>query len=386
MSVPAARPWTVVQLIPALNAGGAERSTLEVAAALVTAGHRSIVISAGGAWVPRLLATGSEHHLLPMDRKALGVLLRIGQLRRLLQSFNPDLVHARSRLPAWMARAALWTLRPRPAFVTTVHGLNSVSAYSAVMARGDRVIAVSDTTRLHLVQHYPRIQSEHIRVIPRGVDPSEFRTGMALDDRWREKFFAEFPQLAGGPLLTLPGRGTRLKGHGDAIELLARLANGGSDARLLLLGVIERGREAYLAELRSRALGLGVLERIAFSPSRADVREVYLASKIILQLSTRPESFGRIVVEALSLGRPVLGYAHGGVGELLQRHFPAGAVAPRQIDALELAAEALLATNAPTLVRGKLPQVEDLQRLTLAVYAELIEGARVDAAFTDAGA
>lgn len=383
MSERRSRPWTVVQLIPALDAGGAQRSTLEVAAALVAAGHRSIVISAGGAWVSKLTAAGSEHIRMAIGRKSLRVLLRIGKLRRVLRSLKPDLVHARSRLPAWLGLAAMVGMRPRPAFVTTLHGLNSVNAYSAVMARGDRVIAVSDTARRHLIRNYPRIDARRIRVIPRGVDPLEFVPGTRNGPSWSEEFLEEFPQLRGFPLLTLPGRGTRLKGHADAIELLARLVQAGNPARLLLLGVIESGREDYLEELRARARELGVLERIVFTPSRLDVFEVYLLSDVVLQLSTRPESFGRVVIEALSLGRPVLGYAHGGVGELLQRHFPAGAVEPRDIDALASAALALLQAPSPAPVVGHLPQVSDLQRLTLAVYAELIDGAAVDPAFAD---
>ena len=372
--------WTVIQLLPALDAGGAERSTLEVAAALVAAGHRSIVISAGGAWVSRLTAGGSEHILLPMERKSLYALARIAKLRSLLRQLKPDLVHARSRLPAWLARAAMWGMRPRPAFVTTVHGLNSVSAYSAVMSRADRVIAVSDTTRRHLLKHYARLDASRIRVIPRGVDGQEFCPESSMQSGWKEAFLAEFPMLRGGPWLTLPGRGTRLKGHGDAIELLARLHVEGIQARLLLLGVIEAGREDYARELRKKAGELGVLEFIAFSPTRADVREIYLASDLVLQLSTRPESFGRIVTEALSLRRPVLGYAHGGVGELLERHFPAGAVTPRQVD--ELCARAQLLLQEPPLIDiSGIPRVENLQRLTLSVYRELLDGTAVDPAF-----
>ena len=372
-----------MQLIPALDAGGAQRSTLEVAAALVAAGHRSIVISAGGAWVPKLTEGGSEHYRLPIGRKAFSVLLQIRSLRQLLRSLKPDLVHARSRLPAWLTLAAIFRLRPRPAFVTTLHGLNSVNAYSAVMSRGERVIAVSDTARRHLIRNYPRLDARRIRVIPRGVDPLEFNLGTPAGPSWREQFLDEFPQLRGFPLLTLPGRGTRLKGHADAIELLSRLAQAGSEARLLLLGVIEPGREDYLAELHARAQALSVLERITFMPSRPDVFEVYLISDIVLQLSTRPESFGRVVIEALSLGRPVLGYAHGGVGELLQSHYPAGAVEPRDIDALTIAALALLQAHSPATVSGALPNVSNLQRLTLSVYAELIDGAAVDPAFAD---
>jgi glycosyltransferase involved in cell wall biosynthesis len=374
------KPWTIVQLIPALNAGGAERSTLEIASALAERGHRSIVVSSGGAWVKRLTDAGSTHRILPMDRKSPAALRHVFGLRRILREYAPDLVHARSRLPAWLALGALTAMRPRPHFVTTVHGLNSVNAYSAVMTRGERVIAVSATTRAHLARHYPRLDPERIRVIPRGVDRAQFAPGQGVDPAWREAFLTEFPQLRGGRWLTLPGRGTRLKGHLDAMTLVARLALAGTDARLLLPGVIEPGREDYLEELRAHARSLGVGERVVCTPSRADIREIYLASDLVLQLSTRPESFGRVVAEALSLGRPVLGYAHGGVGELLERHYPAGASRVGSIDALVERALVLL-SDPPAVDTDTIPRLADLQRLTLSVYAELIDGAPVDPAF-----
>ena len=133
---------------------------------------------------------------------------------------------------------------------------------------------------------------------------------------WRDAFFAQWPALAGGPLLTLPGRGTRLKGHVDAIRLLARLRAGDCDARLLLLGARETGRDGYLLELERLARTLGVQDQLAITAPRPDVRDVLAQSDLVLQLSSRPEAFGRTAAEALSLGRPVLGYAHGGVGEI----------------------------------------------------------------------
>ncbi|HUD41552.1 MAG TPA: glycosyltransferase [Dokdonella sp.] len=364
------RPLTVVQLVPALESGGAERSTLEIARALVAAGHRSIVISAGGRLVPQLVAEGSEHIALPIGRKSLRTLGLIRRLRRLFKELRADIVHARSRLPAWIGWLALRPLRPRPHFVTTMHGLNSPGRYSQIMAQGERVICVSNSVRDYALHHYPGTDPARLVVIPRGVDPAEFPFGYQPDDAWRAAFFAEYPQLAGAPLLTLPGRGTRLKGHADAIGLLAGLGERGVDARLLLLGAREAGREAYLAELEALAQSLGVADRIAITAPRSDVRDVFAISALVLQLSTHPESFGRTVVEALSLCRPVLGYAHGGVGELLAELYPAGRVAPGDRARLvEHAAELLrLAPAIPLLGSHRL---SDMQDKTLALYREL---------------
>jgi glycosyltransferase involved in cell wall biosynthesis len=368
-----ARALTVVQLLPALHSGGVERSTLEIGRALAQAGHRSVVISAGGRLVQRLQAEGSEHIELDIGAKSLRTLLKIAPLRRLLRELAPDVVHARSRLPAWLAIAALRGLDPRPRFLTTVHGLNSPGRYSAVMLRGERVICVSISVRDYLLQHYLRIDPDRLVVIPRGIDPAEFQVEAAQLARTRSALEAEFPQLAGGRWLTLPGRGTRLKGHAEALHLLAGLAARGSDARLLLLGADEPGRERYLDELRSLAAQLGVLERLAISRARADVAAVQAASAVVLQLSTKPEAFGRTVVEALHLGVPVLGFDHGGVGELLRELYPVGAVPAFDRAALLDAAAALL-ERAPPVMRFEHYRLAEMQQATLDVYAELAEG------------
>lgn len=353
-----------------MDSGGAERSTLEIARALVAAGHRAVVISGGGRLVERLIADGAEHIALPIGRKSLVTLGQIVPLRRTLATLDADIVHARSRLPAWLARLALPGLARRPHFITTIHGLNSPNAYSAVLTRGERVIMVSQTVRDHVQQHYPELPQERMRVIPRGVDADEFPYGYRPDSAWRAAFFTEFPQLAGAPLLTLPGRGTRLKGHAHAMRLLAALKARGINARLLLLGADEPGRAAYAHELKRLARSLGIAGEVVITPARSDVREVYAISDLVLQLSIKPEAFGRTVLEALALCRPVLGYAHGGVGELLAELYPAGRVpAMDEARLVERAAELLrLAPPIAPLTRYRLA---DMQQATLDVYAEL---------------
>ena len=362
---------TVLQLLPALESGGVERSTLEIGAALVAAGHRSLVASSGGRLVATLEREGSTHVEIDLGRKSLRTLRHVHTVRRLIEGERPDIVHARSRLPAWIAHFAMRGLRgPRPAWVTTVHGLNSPGRYSAIMASGERVICVSNTVRAHVQRHYPGIDAARLRVIERGVDPVAFPRGHAPTQEWRTSFLEAFPALAGGRLLTLPGRGTRLKGHAVAIRLLARLRDAGIDARLLLLGALDTGRDGYFAELEALARSLRVNDYLVSTPPRADVRDVLAASDLVLQLSTKPEAYGRTVAEALSLGRPVLGFAHGGVGELLDRHFPAGAVALGDEDALQSRAGELLRmpVTVPTYTGATLAQ---MQAQTLSVYAEL---------------
>ena len=365
-------PLRVLQLLPALHGGGVERSTLEISAALVRAGHESWVVSAGGRLVDDLLAHGGRHIAHSIGRKSLRTLRHVLTLRRLILELRPDIVHARSRLPAWLAWLALHSLpaRTRPRFVTTVHGLNSPGAYSAIMTRGDCVICVSGCVREHLRRHYPAVSDARIQVIPRGLDTTYYFADFRVDPSWHAEFVQAIPIAAQGLLLCLPARGTRLKGHRDAIQLLADVRARGLDARLLLLGAREAGREQYLRELLRFAHQLAVSDFLAITPFRADAREVMAVSHLVLQLSSKPEAFGRTVTEALSLGRPVLGYDHGGVGELLAEHFPAGRVPVHDRHALTEHAVALL-REPPDMGKVQPPTLQAMQAATLAVYASL---------------
>lgn len=365
------RPLTVVQLLPALDAGGVERSTLEIAAALVAAGHRAIVVSAGGRMLPALKASGAEHVELAIGRKSPLTLRHARRLRALFREVGADIVHARSRMPAWIGLAALRGMASPPPFVTTVHGLNSPGRYSGVMPRGERVICVSQTVRDYVLRHYPATDASKLVLIPRGVDPCAFTPDARPDPAQRERLLAHHPQLAGGRLLLMPARGTRLKGHAHALGLVRDLRADGIDVRLLLAGVVQEGREAYLRELQARAEALGVRDAVAFAEPLDGMRELYAMSDLVLQLSDKPESFGRTVVEALCSGRPVLGWDHGGVGELLRELQPQGAVAPGDAAALVQRARALLAAPRPVI---RLPDRYTLARMqadTLALYADL---------------
>jgi glycosyltransferase involved in cell wall biosynthesis len=171
-------------------------------------------------------------------------------------------------------------------------------------------------------------------------------------------------------LLLLPGRGTRLKGHVDGLRLLAALRAEGDDARLWLPGAREPGREDYIAEMEGEAAALGIAAAVAFSAATSRIAEAYAASDLVLQLSRKPESFGRTVIEALSVGRPVLGWAHGGVGELLAELQPQGAVPAFDEAALVATAQALLRHPAPPL--ATMPYtLRAMQEATLALYQEL---------------
>jgi len=367
------RKLTVLQMLPALEGGGVERGTLEVAKALVDAGHRSLVMSAGGRMVEELLADGSEHFTWPVDRKSLWTLRLVPRLRRFLREQQVDIIHVRSRVPAWVAWLAWRGMDPatRPRFVTTVHGLYSVNAYSRIMTRGERVIAVSQTVRDYIEQNYPAVDAKVIRVIPRGVDSASFPYGYHPDDTWMAEWQSAFPRLEGRRLITLPGRLTRLKGHHDFVTLIAELVHGGMDVHGLAVGGEDPRRPAYAREIRNRIVSEGLEGRISLLGHRTDMRDIYAVSDLVLSLSTRPESFGRTVLEALSLGRPVAGYAHGGVGEVLATMYPAGAV--RLGDSVELVQRVReMLSHAPPVPREHPYHLSVMLASTLAIYEELV--------------
>lgn len=363
---------TVVQVLPALESGGVERGTLEIAKHLVEKGHRSIVISAGGRMVGELEAERSEHVALGIGRKSLFTLRMIPRLRQFLVDNEVDILHVRSRMPAWVCYLA-WKgmdTGSRPRFITTVHGLYSVNAYSAVMTRGETVIAVSETVRDYILRNYPSVAPERIVVIPRGIEPDQYPRGYQPPADWLAAWCAENPQLAGKKVLTLPGRITRLKGHEDFIELISRLRDGGEDVHGLIVGGAEAKKRAYLAELEASVAQRGLAGDVTFTGQRGDLREIMAVSDIVLSLSKQPESFGRTVTEALSLGRPVIGYNHGGVGEQLLRMFPQGLVPIGDMDSLVEKCRAL-DVSAPVTLKTPPSTLQDMLDMTLAVYESL---------------
>ena len=367
---------SVVQVVPALDSGGVERGVLEVARELVKRGHRSMVISAGGRLVAPLQQDGSEHLTWPLGVKSPWTLRWVWPLRRWLTEQQLDILHLRSRLPAWVGWLAWRGMNPltRPRLVTTVHGLYSVSGYSAIMNRGERVIAVSETVRDYLHQHYPALAPAKITVIPRGVDPAAFPYGYRPSAAWLTAWQREYPQLQNALVLTLPGRLSRLKGHEDFIDLIARLRLQGLPVQGLIVGGAEPRHQGYAEHIYNQVRARGLAEGVWLTAHRADMREIYAQSSLVLSLSAKPESFGRTVLEALSLGVPVVGYAHGGVGEILARCYPAGLVPPGDPRALTERVRALL-LNPPPVPSEPVYPLQRMLDQTLAVYQELAQSA-----------
>lgn len=363
----------VVQILPELNAGGVERGTLEIAAHLVREGHESIVISNGGRMVAELERSGSRHVAMPVHRKSLASLFQVRPMQRFLLEERPDIVHIRSRVPGWVTWLAWRGMDPttRPRLVSTVHGFYSVNRYSAVMTRGERVIAVSESIQEYVLEKYPQTPLEKIRVIPRGVQPSNYGADFRPPGEWLDRWHSEQPTLGGKCVLLLPGRITRLKGHEDFFLLIAALRKEGLAVHGLVAGDTHPKKRAYLEELRGIVQTLGISEEITFLGHRSDIREVMAASDLVCALSQQPESFGRTVLEAMALGKPVIGYDCGGVGELLRTLFPAGRVPLGNRSQLLEVTRSIIQNCPQPLAVGDPFTLEAMCRSTMAVYHEL---------------
>ena len=356
----------VVQILPALNNGGVERGTIEVANYLAKNGHTSIVISAGGIMQEKL-SSAVQHITLEVGRKSLLSLLLMTKLKNIFVDKNVDIVHARSRLPAWLAYKAIAKINnKKPKFITTIHGLYSVKRYSSIMARGDKVIAVSQTAANYVMDNYSQFLKQKPLIIYRGIDPKEFSYGYKPESHWLTNWNIENPQLNGQKTVLLPGRLTDLKGVKD---LLIWLKDKENDALLVLTAYPETDK--YAARLEQWFKQQGVQQKIKWVGFQKSMVNLYAVVDVVVSTSTRPESFGRTVIESLAVGTPVVGYNHGGVGEILGELFPQGCV--------EVGNTKHLSSRLNSVIKN-MPQVPDKQKFildnmlsqTLNVYQETI--------------
>jgi glycosyltransferase involved in cell wall biosynthesis len=329
------RPPVVLQILPSLVSGGAERGTVELAGALVETGWTSYVASGGGPLESEIARAGATHLVLPLASKNPLVMRRnTVALARLIRQLGVDIVHARSRAPAWSAGAAARATGRR--FVTTFHNAYGARTalkrrYNSVMARGDRVIAISDFVADHVARVYG-VGRDRLRTIPRGVDLEIFdpkRVGaqriINLARQWR------LPD--GIPVVMLPGRLTRWKGGLDFIAAVAKLGRG--DICCVLAGSEQRRGFRRELEAAIRENGLTGLFRIV--EECRDMPAAYMLADVVVSASRDPEGFGRVIVEAQAMGRPVVATDHGGARETIVPGVTGWLVPPRDPAALAAA-------------------------------------------------
>jgi glycosyltransferase involved in cell wall biosynthesis len=305
---------TVLQIVPRLVMGGVERGTIDVAAALVAAGRNAVVASEGGPMVRELERAGVSHVVLPLASKNPFVIrANVDRLAKLITHFDVDIVHARSRAPAWSARYA--ARRTGRHFVTTFHnayGLGSMlkRRYNSVMASGERVIAISHFVADHVASTYG-VGADRLRVIPRGVDVTRFDPDSVSPERMVRLMHAwRLPD--GAQTVLLPGRLTRWKGQLVFIEAMARLMR--PDVHAVIVGA---GDARYRRELERAAAASGGGATFRFIDDCADMAAAYMLADVVVSASTAPEGFGRVIIEAQAMGRPVIATAHGGAQETI---------------------------------------------------------------------
>jgi glycosyltransferase involved in cell wall biosynthesis len=386
---PKARPPAVLQIVPSLVSGGAERGTIDLAGALATAGWVSYVASAGGPLERELHRVGATHLSLPLASKNPLVMRRnTAALADLIRRRGVDIVHARSRAPAWSAWSASRATGAH--FVTTFHNAYDARGalkrrYNSVMARGERVIAIS-----HFVGDYAAsvygVGSDRLRTIPRGVDLDVFdptRVGahriITLAREWR------LPD--GAPVVMLPGRLTRWKGGLDFIAAIA--GTGRRDICCVLVG--SEQRQGFRRELEAAIERHGVSGRFRIAEDCRDMPAAYMLADVVVSASSDPEGFGRIIVEAQAMGRPVVATDHGGARETIVPGVTGWLVPARDPAALAMGINAALSLS--TAERGRFAERtishvashfsrETMCARTIDVYEELLfpQSTQIDAA------
>ena len=369
---------TVLQVLPALVAGGVERGTVDVAAALAAAGWRSLVASAGGPMTRELDRAGATHFTLPLASKNPFIIhANVGRLAALIREHEVDIVHARSRAPAWSARAAAQNAGVH--FLTTFHNAYGSKSwlkrrYNAVMARGELVIANSNFVADHAAATYG-VPRERLRVIHRGVDVTRFDPEKVTAERMA-RLVQEWRLPDGVPVVMLPGRLSRWKGHFVLIEAMKRLNR--PQIHALIVG---GGGDGYRERLDRAIARAGSAVTFRVLDECRDMPAAYMLADVVVSASTEPEGFGRVIVEAQAMGRPVVATSHGGAVETVVPGKTGWLVAPNDADALSGAiasalaldadSRAQLAARAIAHVRANFTTAVMVAR-TIAVYQELL--------------
>ncbi len=377
---------TIAQIIPDLSAGGAERTTVEMAEAICAAGGRALVISTGGRLESELEKVGGELIRMPVATKNPIAIRQNGNaLGKLIENEKIDLLHARSRAPAWSARIA--TQKAGISFVTTYHGAYSGSSapkkrYNSVMAKGDLVITNSDwTTGFVKAQH--DTSPDRLVTIPRGVDFQAFDPDAVSIERieaLRNEWGIEDNDKR--IRLVLPGRLTAWKGQALAIRALGALSREEQKDLHLILPGDSQGRAKYVRELEDLILLHKLGGIVSLVGHCLDMPAAYLLSDIVLAPSTRPEAFGRVAAEASAMAKPVIVADHGGQREIVVDGQTGARAEPGNIDSLTACLRAILHLPAESreamgaegqrYVRERFSKIQ-LQTATLDVYRRVLD-------------
>jgi glycosyltransferase involved in cell wall biosynthesis len=310
---------TILQVIPTLKSGGAERGTVDIAQSLIQAGHKAIVVSKGGRLVEELKAVGAEHiEMNVASKKPWTIYANINRLQKLIKEKNIDIIHARSRAPAWSAYYA--AKRCHIPFVTTYHGLYNAKSffkkyYNSIMAKGDCVIAVSEFMGEQIALRYPHVK-QNIKVIPRGINLDHYCP--SLISRLRIEQLIKQWNITDDhrQIILLPGRLTKIKGHEVLIDAVAKLSKKRDDFLCICPGEVKESSD-YLKRLQDKIKQLDIGRFIRFPGHCLDMPAAYAVCDVVVAPSIQAETFGRVPVEAQVMGKPVIASDHGGFKETI---------------------------------------------------------------------
>jgi lipopolysaccharide heptosyltransferase II len=294
----------ILQILPELNVGGVESGTLDLAKSLVELGHGSVVVSNGGELVNELVNSGAKHYQLPVNKKSLvSVIKLIPRVAEIIKQEKIDIVHARSRVPAWIGYFA--ARRTNAVFVTSCHGYYSKHFFSRAMGWGKRVIVVSNAIARRMIDDFG-VPRERISLIPRGTDLNKF--AYRKPDTRRKK------ELNVGII----GRMTPIKGHLYFVRAMARVARSVQNLKVWIVGDAPASRQAYKEEIQVLVRRLGLWHCTEFLGTQRDVPAILSNLDVLIVATITHEAFGRIVIEAQAAGVPVVATEVGGIVDIVE--------------------------------------------------------------------
>ena len=369
----------ILQVLPSLRSGGVERGTIEIARAITQAGGKSLVASSGGPMASQVGQAGGTHITLALGSKnPFTIWLNAQRLAWIIQKYNVNIIHARSRAPAWSA----WLAAKKTGckFVTTFHGTYGLQnewkrKYNSIMTRGERVIAISHFIADHILKNY-EMDANRLRVIHRGVDLKLF-TPLGHSPQRMIDLMQEWRLPDSLPLILFPGRFARWKGQDVFVKALAQLPHRNFFA--VLLGD-DKGHVSYREEIEKLIVDLGLAGHVRIAGHTHNITEAYMLSKLIVATSVEPEAFGRVVLEAQAIGKPVIATNHGGPQETVIDKETGLLVTPGDVDELSNSIRNVLAmpedlqkqVEHDAIANAQHFSLEKMCEKTIAVYQELI--------------
>jgi len=310
------KKYSVLQVLPHLNSGGLVSGAIEISLSLINNNFNSYVLTKGGRREREIVRAGGILFKMNVASKNPIVMFKnIYKIIKIIKDYKIDIIHTRSRAPAWSAYFA--AKKMNIPFITTFHGTYGINnrikkIYNSIMVRGDKVIAISAFIKNHIISNY-NVDEDRVETIPRGIDISVFNSENVSNERLIY-FTNKFNIMDNSYVILLPGRITRWKGHILLIEAIAELKR--KDFICIFVGD-SQGRTKYVAELHNLINKYELSDKFRIAENQIDMSAIYKLSDIVISASTDPEAFGRVIAEAQAMGRLTIAADHGGASEII---------------------------------------------------------------------